>query len=252
MFKNLLNSNSKVGEDLKNYLLHLSNASVENIDLSEYISWDETRFYSELLDIAEHHEDDNIRAMATMLIPHMDAFLKLMYSHLNIHDRKSDEEKFTREELELLKKIKKLIKSDSELAHNIRNPNYAISNIIFVPNGTIVLSDSGKQLTQSCVSKVCAYKKSEPLYIRDESGKIFELAHHPNRHCDWDKKEIIDSYTFLVIPDLKLNGFSDDEISSYKKLLPTGNPQSIQGTKNISINMQPLQVGHKIEYEFEI
>ena len=252
LFKNLLNSNSKVGENLKNYLLHLSNASVENIDLSEYISWDETKFYSELLDIAEHHEDPNIRTMATMLIPQMDAFLKLMYSHLNIHDRKSSSKNFSQEELELLKKIKKLIKSDSELAQHLRDPNYAINNIIFVPNGTVILSNSGNQLTQSCVSKVSAYKKSEPIYIRDESGKVFELSHHPNRHCNWDKKEIIDSYTFLVIPDLKLNGFSDDEISSYQKLLPAGNPPPIQRTKNISINMQPLQVGHNIEDEFEI
>ena len=112
--------------------MHLSNASVENIDLSEYISWDETKFYSELLDIAEHHEDPNIRTMATMLIPQMDAFLKLMYSHLNIHDRKSSSKNFSQEELELLKKIKKLIKSDSELAQHLRDPNYAINNIIFV------------------------------------------------------------------------------------------------------------------------
>lgn len=252
LFKNLLNSNSKTGENLKNYLLHLSNVSVEDIDLSEYIAWDEVKFYSEILDIAEYHEDPNVRAMATMLIPQMDAFLKLMYSHLNIHDRKSSSKNFSQEELELLKKIKRLITSDSELAQNLRNPNYAISNIIFIPNDTVVKNNSGDELSQSCISKVAAYKKSEPIYIRDESGKIFELSHHPNRQCDWDKKGLVNNYTFLVIPDLRLNGFSEEAISAYKRLAPTENSQVVKSKNNISINMQPLQTGHNIEDEFQI
>ena len=252
LFQNLLTSNSTVGSDLKNYLLHLSNATAENINLSEYLSWDEVKFFSELLDIAEYHENPNIRTMATMLIPHMDSFLKLMYSHLNIHDKKANSQKYSEEELALLKRIKKLIKSNSELANNLRDQNYAISNIIFVPSDTVVLSNTGKELTQSCISKVSAYKTNEPIYIRDGSGKIFELSHHPNRECDWDKKGLVNNYTFLIIPDLKLNGFSNDEISFYKKLLPDENNPSVQQRRSISINMQPLQVGHNIEDEFEI
>ena len=243
-------SESDIGKDLAQYLSHLSNTSVQDIDLDEFISWDEIKFNSELLNIAENHPDSNIRDLATMLIPQMNAFLNLIYSHLEMHDKTK---KFSKSELELLKKIKQLVKGNSELSRNLKDPNYAMSNIIFVPEDTIVSSRTGNILTQTCYTKISAYDKKEPIYIRDSQGKIYELSHHPDRQCDWDKKEVVLQSTFLIVPQLRLNGFTEEDISAYKKLLPDADDPSIKKKNNdVSINMQPLQVDHDIEDEFEI
>ena len=242
-------SESDIGKDLAQYLSHLSNASVQDIDLDEFTSWDEIKFNTSLLNIAEKHPDSNIRDMAAMLIPQMHAFLNLIYSHLDMHNKTK---KFSESELELLRKIKQLIKGDGELSKNLRNPNFAMSNIIFIPADTIVLSKTGNLLTQTCYTKISAYNVKEPIYVRDSQGKIYELSHHPDRQCDWDKKEIVLQSAFLIVPQLRLNAFSDDEISFYKSLLPSENNHSIRQKKEVTINMQPLQVNHDIENEFEI
>lgn len=242
-------SESDIGKDLAQYLSHLSNTSVQDIDLNEFISWNEIQFNSALINIAENHPDSNIRDLATMLIPQMNAFLNLIYSHLDMHDKTK---KFSESELELLKKIKQLIKCNSDLSKNLRNPNFAMNNIIFVPDNTIVLSKTGNLLTQTCYTNISAYNAKELIYIRDSQGKIYELSHHPDRQCDWDKKEIVLQTTFLIVPQLRLNGFTEEDISAYKKLLPDTNNPSIKTKNAVSKNMHPLQVGHNIEDEFEI
>ena len=166
-----------------------------------------------------------------------------------MHSKSHD---FSENELDLLRKIKHLIKGNSELSKNLKKPNYAMDNIIFVPEGTMVFSDSGDSLTQSFYTKISAYNTNEPIYIRDSSGKIYELSHHPNRQCDWDKQEVILKSTFLIVPQLRLNGFTEEDISAYKKLLPDANNPSIKNKNDVSINMQPLQVGHNMADEFEL
>ena len=242
-------SKSATGQNLREYLSYLSITPVSGINLSIFLSWDEIKFNLELLDIAENHENPHIREMATMLIPRMDSFLNLIYSHLNMHSKSHD---FSENELDLLRKIKHLIKGNSELSKNLKKPNYAMDNIIFVPEGTMVFSDSGDSLTQSFYTKISAYNTNEPIYIRDSSGKIYELSHHPNRQCDWDKQEVILKSTFLIVPQLRLNGFTEEDISAYKKLLPDANNPSIKNKNDVSINMQPLQVGHNMADEFEL
>ena len=69
--------------------------------------WDEIKFYSEVLDIAEHHENQHMRDLATMIIPHMTAFLNLIYSHLKMYTKSQN---YSPNDLDFLLKIKELIK----------------------------------------------------------------------------------------------------------------------------------------------
>ena len=62
--------------------------SFSDVDLNKFLEWDDIKLYSEILDIAENHEDKNIRDLATMLIPNMDSFLNMLYSHLQVKNGK--------------------------------------------------------------------------------------------------------------------------------------------------------------------
>ena len=237
----MTDSSSSAGIDFKNFLMHLKNSEIKDIDINEYIGWDEIKLYSELLTIAEKHENPNIRSLATMIIPNIDSFLNLLYSHLNVH---SEEDKLSISDKSFLKKIKSLITSNSELSNNLRNNNYTLDNTLILPDEFDFTYD--ETLLTDKIIKIKSYKTSEPIYIKDASGKIFELSHHPNRSLDWENREIELHLRYTHIPYLRYKGFSDDEINILRA-------NSLINKKNKSefpINMSPLKIEHSIEDEF--
>lgn len=241
-----LSSNSDVGKDLRDFLSQLYNANTENINLDDFINWDEITFYSELLDVAKYHENSNIRNLATMIIPNMSAFLTLMYSFLNLHTKNQI---YSEKDKKFLQKIKCLINDNSDLATNLRNKKYIFTNIIFLPEDTPLLDSEERQLITSYSYKIKPYKKSEPIYVRDEKGKIFDLSHHPNSRYNGNTENLILHLSFVSIPYLQFNGVSEDTIDKLKGFYPT-TLDLFKNNKKTGVNMQPLKVGHVIEDEF--
>lgn len=241
-----LSMESEYGKELKSYINDLQTKKIEDLDLDKFIEFDEITLYSELLDIAEYHENKNLRDLATLIIPNMSAFLTLVYSYLNMSDKNQSYSEYDKK---FLLKIKTLINSNSPLKQKLVNKNYISDNIIFLPKDTPFLDSSEKHLINSYDWHICSYKKSEPIYVRSYTGKIFELSNHPNRHYDWANREIPINSTYVHIPNLRFNGVSENTINKLKKYY---NTSSIDRKENISkeINMQPLQVGHNIEDHF--
>ena len=97
----LLRSNSSIGKDLKDFIRNLQSQDIHNADLSEFIKWDDIRLFENILSIAENHEDKNIRDLATMVIPTMDSFLNLLYSHFSIHNT----QEFNKHDKDFLKRL---------------------------------------------------------------------------------------------------------------------------------------------------
>lgn len=117
-FDAFCSSDSISGKNLRSFIEKFKNHDMETIDLSEYLEWDDIKLYSEILDIVEHHENANVRSLAIMTIPEMSAFLNMIYSHLQIHNRKNY---YSQDDKEFLKKVKYFITSQSESAKNLRN-----------------------------------------------------------------------------------------------------------------------------------
>lgn len=65
-----------------------------------------------------------------MIIPNMDSFLNLIYSHLKVYSSNKD---FSESDKEFLKRIKDLIKSDSTLACNLKDKNFLDKNTLVFP-----------------------------------------------------------------------------------------------------------------------
>lgn len=247
-FDALLANNSNVGIELKNFIINLKSQDISNADLSDFKKWDDIRLFTVLLDIAENHEDKNIRDLATMVIPTMDSLLNMLYSHFNIHSKKD----FSKDDMNLLRKIKVLIKSNSELARNLRNNNFISENTL-VNKGDSLLPNSKFISTFSYVLK--AYKTKEPIYIKSKDGKIYELSKHPNRECDWQNKRTLIQAQYAYIPYLRLCGISAEDINQIELLFKNNSKENCSNTHDSSklsprVNMQQLQVGHKMEDVF--
>lgn len=237
----MVDSSSLAGIDFKNFLMHLKNSKIKDIDIDEYIEWDEIKLYSELLTIAERHENPNIRSLATMIIPNMNSFLELLYSHLNMH---SKEHQFSISDKNFLKRIKSLITSNSELSNNLRNKYYTLDNTLILPEDFDFPYD--KTLLTDKIIKIKSYKTNEPIYIKDASGKIFELSHHPNRSLNWENREIELHLLYTHIPYLQYKGISADEINKLK----TSSLINKKDRLTLEVNMSQLKVEHSIENEF--
>lgn len=238
--------NSEYGKNLRDYLTDLRTKDSKDLDLNKFKHFDEITLYSELIDVAEHAENDTFQDLAALIIPNMSALLTLTYSYLNMHDKKQTYSEYDKN---FLRKLKGLIKSDSSLANKLKDKNYITNNIIFLPEDTPFLDSSEKELINTYDWSIRSYKKKEPIYIRDVNGKIFELSEHPNKSCDWDKREIPLHYSYVHIPNLRYNGVSEDLIDKLKRFYST-NSSNIGVNKektHIDVNMQPLQVGHNIE-----
>ena len=246
LLSTFLASNSETGKDLRNYINKLKVSNISDLDLSLFLDWDDIKFYDQILEIAEKHENENIRLLATMTIPNMKAFLTMLYSHLEIYAKTKN---YSFEDKKFLQKIKSLIRSNSVLSHNLKSTD-------FVSNNTLVFNSDqnlpevydnyiNNDLIYCSKIKIKAYNPKEPIYIRSVDGKIYELSQHPNRKYDWDTKISYIKNVYAYVPYLRLHGISESEIQEMHTYCNTSLINST--SKKCDINMQPLQTNHKIE-----
>lgn len=241
-----LSTESDVGINLRNYFMSLKNSDIENLDLNTFVNFDEITLYSELLDIAESHENANVRDLAIMIIPRLDAFLNIIYSHLQVY---SKTRKYSDSDKTFLQKVKRIIIGNSQTSINLRNKNFLNDNIIFLHDDENSILGNQQNLISSYNYSLKTYNISEPIYVRDVCGKIFELSKHPNRKCDWDKRNVLLHSNFVHVPFLRFNGVAEDIIGKLRNLTKTYECPEIS-FKNLSVNMRPLQVDHNMEDTF--
>ena len=247
LFKTFLSSNSNTGKNLRTFVETLQSCDINNIDLSLFLEWDDIKFYSEILDIAEYHETPDVRLLATMTIPKINEFLTMIYSHLNLYN---EGQHYSIEDKKFLQNLKRLIKGNNALSENLRNPNFAMNNTLIFPiddnfhNQFINMFENG--FIKTSTLKVKSYNPNEPIYIMGKDNKIYELSHHPDRKYDWNNRIKHIKYIYTYIPYLRFYGFSDDKINELANF--SISPLSQNSNKEFQkINMQPLQVGHNIE-----
>lgn len=239
-FKAFLSTESESGQALKNFIAHLQNLDINDIDLSEFLKWDDITFYSQIIEIAENHEDSNIRSLATMTIPKLKPFLNMLYSHLDLRNNKT----LSVDDLAFLRKIKHIIKSDDELSRNLRDPNFVLKNALEKENAS---PSSFNEAFNDFSYVLRAYSKNAPIYVRAKNGKIYELSKHPERKCNWDERKVLLNYKFAYIPFLKFKGFSEKDIDNLRN---SCDEITINDNREKRVNMQPLRVGHNIEDAF--
>ena len=247
-FKAFLLEESDCGQDLQNFILQLKNSDIHSCDLSAFLEWDDITFYSKIIEIGENHKNVNVQDLARMIIPNLNSFLNMVYSYLDIKNNKL----YSTEDLEFLKKIKYLIKSDSQFSKKLRNFDFVKENTLLSTKDLSLSSQIDNKLITRFSFNVKAYKKKEPIYVRDKSGKIYELSKHPDRKCNWDEKRILLQSEYCYIPFLKLNGYSENDIDELGSMFSASNSEVHHSNvlEKKTVNMQPLRIGNNIEDYF--
>lgn len=251
LFKEFLKKPSKFGNELRNYITKIQNSKIDELDLNLILDWDDIKLYSQILEIAENHEDKNIRQLATLTIPKLSGFLNTLYSFLNL---KGKNNQYSESEKKLLIKVKQLICGNGELSQNLKNPDFVRDNTLFLEN--IDDKNLDKNLLNQNIllrqdSKICAYNPKNPIYIKSSNGKIYDLAHHPERKCDWNTRTTTVQNIYTYIPYLKCCGLSEDKITTIKNMFNKSGQQFNPTPHNYTINMQPLQVGNSFKKVFD-
>lgn len=242
-------------KELKEFIKQLKEKDTE-IDIQEYLGWDDIRFYKNCIEIAENSSNKNLRDFAGLIIPNLPSLMNLTFSHLDLKNaRKNNYKNISEEEKAFVKKIKEIVYSNTHLSKILKDKEYYKKNIFVCDNEeeiTKIREQLGDRVSFS-TANVKGYTNDMPIYIKDKKGKVFALEEHPERSCDWlNRKEII-NVAFAVIPLLKMQGYTDkqiEKIGSYFNGKQQEKSNIIQ--KGEKVNMSPLKTGSKMEEYFEI
>lgn len=221
LFQNILNSKSdgEVAKDLKSFIHQLKKKGVD-IDLDEYLKWDDIRFYSNCIDIAENSNNDYVRDLSGMTIPNLQSLMNLIYSHLDLKNaKKSNFQTLIPEHKYFIHKIKNLIYGDTHLSRILKDKGFFKRNCLMSINDNQIefLKEHFGDTIHYSTATVYGYKKNIPIYIQDKNGKIFAIHNHPERSCNWSERKEQVNVAFVTIPELRLQGLSDDEINRVKR-----------------------------------
>ena len=241
--KKLLHSSKE--NELKDFIMHISSLPVDQIDLNEYVKWNDVRFWKNVMEIAENTSDSELKQLALLILPTLEQIMTFTFEALDCKNgKKTNYQNYSKEDKDFIHKIHMLIRMNSGISGIMKKENYFWDNTLFFDeeNQKKVEKMIRNKLICSQAS-VYGYKQEEPIFIKDEKGNVFELSSHPNRTMDWknSKKTISTSFCFLPL----LSEEQRKKVESYGFFIEPSNDLPIK------INMRPIQVQTSIEEYFE-
>ena len=248
----LADQTEDTASELKDFINKLKQKDI-NINLNEYLQWDDIRFYTNCFDIAQNCNDANLRKLSGMIIPNLDSLMNLAFSHLNLKNAKANNfEDLKLEDKEFVQQIKELVYSDSELSKMLKNKNYYDKNRLmsFGEQNVKELKQKLQDNVFCSTATVYAYNTKIPIYIKDKHGKVFPLHTHPERSCNWEERKEKMDVVFTTIPSLRAKGLSDEEIEEIRNEFLLRKPELSKEKETVS--MRPIRTDSRMEDYFEI
>lgn len=179
---------------LKTFLEHNYNKRHEEIDLDEYIHYNDIEFLKGIFEVYDHTTNDRLRDLARVCIPDAESYYALYYVLMvtkedinedgNIRLSAKDAKFFDRiaqksagSTLELIRKryVMQKCNNEKDLKHKLKDIKRKIDS-----NEEFDFKDFG--ITYD-VYKNNLYKNKpgEEIYIADEKGKVYTFDKHPKR-----------------------------------------------------------------------
>lgn len=222
--KRLINSDEEY--TLKSFLTHNIEKKVEEVDLQEYVEFNDIEFLKGIMEVADKTKDDVLRKLALMSLPSRDKFIYFYYGAMvsieqvdekgnRKHNSKSDEDFIVRfmHQSDEVKKIyaDNCIPLKSSKKENVENVIAQINDILELKDG-----DLESQGIISWRNHIVSYKdkKGEETYVKAKNGNTYEYSQLSER-----KDPILetDVYGFcLLIPLLEEKGYSNEDIMKVK------------------------------------
>lgn len=222
VFKTFAEKLTQSSEDyrLKTFLLHNMNKKPEEIDLQEYISFNDVEYLKGIVEVLDKTQDPCLRKFAIMSLPPkekiLDFYYGLMISPEQVRDYK-DNDFFMR--LEYLPDSESEYRQNCLVLHdcsrkNIQSVTEKIKSALGVSDEN--LEDLGIFTWKNTVS---TYKKKrgEETFVKGANGKVYEYSVHPERRAPLISEDV--NGFCVLVPILESKGFSKESIDSVRSIM---------------------------------
>lgn len=205
---------------LKTFLLHNMNKKPEEIDLQEYISFNDVEYLKGIVEVLDKTQDPCLRKFAIMSLPPkekiLDFYYGLMISPEQVRDYK-DNDFFMR--LEYLPDSESEYRQNCLVLHdcsrkNIQSVTEKIKSALGVSDEN--LEDLGIFTWKNTVS---TYKKKrgEETFVKGADGEVYEYSVHPERRAPLISEDV--NGFCVLVPILESKGFSKKSIDDVRSIM---------------------------------
>lgn len=240
-FCKALMENDDTNSELTSFLNHITKNNVEDIDLDEFIKWNDIRFYNALFDIIDNTKNEKLKNLARNCLPRKQALIQVVYERLfpnitpkidengneiDIQNEFGDEEdrKFylkMKQIVESREVCKKYLREESfeSMNRNLsfdteeeRNKFYKSLSSGFKISETETLSLLNTTIEALDIwnGKIKVYNKNEPIFILGKDKKIYTFEDYPERKLELSN---IEYYGIVAMEEkLSLEGVENQEI----------------------------------------
>lgn len=219
---------------LKDFLLHNTNKKPEEIDLQEYIKFNDVEYIKGIMEVAYRTKNPTLRKLALMSLPPRDKiediYLGIMVSMDNVNENRN--KKYTnKSDEEFIIRLRELPDSKAEYEQNCltlnNNDLQNINSVIQEIKSVLEIKDEDLEklgiLSWNYVITSYKNKLEEETYVKGKDGKIYEYSVHPERRVPLQKEEV---YGFcILIPILETKGYSKEQIDKVRKIIEDKNKQ---------------------------
>lgn len=267
---------SDVDNDLKRFIEHLAETDVENIDIDEYLSWNDIRFYNSIFDIVENCNNENIKRLAKNCLPNKECLVSLIYNRIFPHIKPKIDENGNEvniedefeyeEERKFYLSVKKIVKDEKTYKEFMKDKN--LEECMFktsFPNKEQLEKFSSQLQTEYFISeetiqklkvwetKIKVYNPKEPIFIKGKDDKIYTLDEYPERKLNFENVE------YCGITGIKdkmmLEGVKETEIQKCQKAFDEANTRTrfvfLYNNKGTKLNSELQDIASKKQSQFE-
>ena len=222
VFKTFAEKLTQSSEDyrLKTFLLHNMNKKPEEIDLQEYISFNDVEYLKGIVEVLDKTQDPCLRKFAIMSLPPkekiLDFYYGLMISPEQVRDYKDND---------FFMRLEYLLDSESEYRQNclvlhdcsrknIQSVTEKIKSALGVSDEN--LEDLGIFTWKNTVS---TYKKKrgEETFVKGADGEVYEYSVHPERRAPLISEDV--NGFCVLVPILESKGFSKKSIDDVRSIM---------------------------------
>lgn len=190
------------------------------MDLDEFKNWDDTRFYNEVIKIAENHPDKDMRELATIVLPSLRGLTNFVFEAYDL-DRIKSENELTDSQKEFYTTVRNLVKKDTPLHRKLLQKDD--EKIVFLDAQS--QADVQKiihELEQAGISRMklntliswrktrSVYNPQDPIYLKNSKEQVLPLQAYI---AFFNNSAQLEVNGVLALPmQMKENGFSIKEI----------------------------------------
>lgn len=212
---------------LKEYLKNIIDKNPEEVDVQEYISYDDIEYMKGITTVVKTTEDENLRTLGLMSLPTINMVPGIYYGiMINSNKRVSMEEQLSESDEQFIK--------DMRAIENLRKEkcpdgNLVQENCLLVDtddrNSVIYFMDRMQRLfnynyaesnlrrgVRTWGHNITSYKNkpNEEIYIEAQNGEYYEYNVHPERTMERVKKSKIGMC--IIVPELRMDGCDEKTI----------------------------------------